>query len=454
MKNKLDLLNDHPNKVFWSYLLPSVGGMLGISLYVLGDTLLVGRGLGSDGLAALNISIPIMNLFSGSGFLFGVGGATIVSILRGEKKDKETHQVFTLAFVISLFIGTLLTIFGLLYLKEFSNLMGANSDLLLNMSTAYLRPLFLASIPFVLNSFMIIFLRNDHAPRLVMIAMLTSSVSNVILDYVFIFPLGMGMYGAGLATALSPVISLLILSTHFIRRKNMIKFHTFTFNFHTLKRIVSNGIPSFVIEAMAGVVIFVFNIVILRIKGDIGVSAYSIVANLSLFCAAVFNGIGQAIQPLVSVHYGAEKYRRKKEIVRLAIYTALGFGLFFFVIGLLFPLQLTNIFIDENNKELIKLSLTGIRFYFIAFIFMGLNTVLISYIQSMEYAKESIAISMIRGFVLVLAGIIIWPSLWGINGVWLTIPLAELLTLTYVAVFNKSGRKIVAYSFNVNESLG
>lgn len=450
MKSKLDLLNDPTNKVFWNYLLPSVGGMLGISIYVLGDTLLVGRGLGSSGLAALNISIPIMNIFSGLGFLFGVGGATTVSILRGENKDKETHKVFTLSFVVSLIIGVLLTIFGLLYLKEFSTLMGANSDMLLNMSTAYLRPMFVASIPFVLNSFMIIFLRNDHAPRLVMIAMLTSSISNIILDYIFIFPLDMGMYGAGLATAMSPVISLIILSTHFIRKNNMIKFSTFKFKFNTSKRIVSNGTPSFVIETMAGVVIFVFNIAILNIKGDIGVSAYSIVANLSLFCAAVFNGIGQAIQPLVSVNYGAEKYKRKKKFVKLAIYTALGFSLFFFIIGLLFPVQLTNVFIDGNNPKLMKISVVGIRLYFISFIFMGLNTVLISYMQSMEYATESITISVIRGFILVMVGIFIWPSFWGINGVWLTIPIAEILTFIYITLFNKSGKKIVAYSLKRN----
>ena len=212
MKGNFDLLNDDIKKVFLKYLMPSVGGMLGISLYVLGDTLLVGRGLGSSGLAALNISIPILNIFSGLGLLLGVGGATIVSILRGQGKDEDTNEVFTTSFIIALVMGLLITIFGLIYLEEFAIFLGATKGKILNMSTEYLRLLIMGSIFFVINSFLIIFVRNDNAPKLVMIAMLTSSISNVILDYIFIFIFDLGMMGAGLATVLSPIISLFIFS--------------------------------------------------------------------------------------------------------------------------------------------------------------------------------------------------------------------------------------------------
>lgn len=453
MKHNFDLLNDDIKKVFLKYLLPSVGGMLGISLYVLGDTLLVGRGLGSSGLAALNISIPILNIFSGLGLLLGVGGATMVSILRGQGKGKDTNEIFTLSFIISLTMGLVITILGLMYLEEFAMFMGASKGKILDMSTEYLRLLIMASMFFVINSFLIIFIRNDNAPKLVMIAMLTSSIANVILDYVFIFIFDLGMMGAGLATALSPIISLSILSTHFIKRRNTIGFGKINFKIQSLKRIFLNGIPSFVIETMAGIVIFIFNIAILRIKGNVGVSAYSIVANLALFCGAIFNGIGQAIQPIVSINYGARKYERVREVVRLAIYTSLGIGVLFFLIGLGFPRQLTNIFINEVNPELISLSITGIRLYFISFIFMGLNTVMVSYLQSMEYSRASISISIGRGFVFVLLGITTLPMLFGINGVWITIPLAEIMTLIYTIGFSKSSREILGYSMGISEGL-
>lgn len=449
MKGNFDLLNDDIKKVFLKYLMPSVGGMLGISLYVLGDTLLVGRGLGSSGLAALNISIPILNIFSGLGLLLGVGGATIVSILRGQGKDEDTNEVFTTSFIIALVMGLLITIFGLIYLEEFAIFLGATKGKILNMSTEYLRLLIMGSIFFVINSFLIIFVRNDNAPKLVMIAMLTSSISNVILDYIFIFIFDLGMMGAGLATVLSPIISLFILSTHFIKRRNTIGFGKINFKVQSLRRIFLNGIPSFIIETMAGIVIFIFNIVILKIKGNIGVSAYSIVANLSLFCGAIFNGIGQAIQPIVSINYGAKKYDRVREVARLAIYSSLAIGILFFLIGLGFPRQLTNIFINERDPELISLSVTGIRLYFISFIFMGLNTVLVSYLQSMESSRASISISIGRGFVFVVLGIIILPILFGINGVWMTIPLAEIMTLIYAVSIYKPCREMLGHSMGL-----
>lgn len=452
MKHGLDLLNDRVNKVFINYLLPSVGGMLGISLYVLGDTLIVGRGLGSLGLAALNISIPIMNIFAGLGFLFGVGGATIVSILRGEKKFEEVNKVFSFSLFLAASVGIILIILGLTFLDEFAVFMGANSDKLLNMSTSYLRPMFMSSLLFVLNSFMIIFLRNDNAPRLVMRAMLISSISNVLLDYLFIIVLNMGMFGAGLATSLSPIISLIIMSSHFIKNNNKVALARFSFKFKTFKRIISNGIPSFVIETMAGIVIFIFNIVILRLEGDIGVSACSIIANLSLFSAAVFNGIGQAIQPLISINHGAKKTKRVKSFVTLALYFSAGFGILFYSIGLFFPNALTRIFVSKFAPKLFKLSVTGIRIYFLSFLLMGINTTLISYLQSIEFSKASITSSIMRGFVFIIIGIIIWPRLWQINGVWLTIPIAELLTVVFTTLSFKPISNVIKYSFKFKKA--
>lgn len=451
LKVKENLLEGNIGRVFLSYLLPSVGGMLGISLYVLGDTLLVGRGLGSNGLTALNLSIPIMNIFSGFGLLFGVGGATVLSILKGQGRDEEANNIFTISFLFSFITGLLITIFGLIYLEKFCIFMGASKGIILNMSKEYLTPLFLSSIFFVTNSLMIVFVRNDNSPRLSMIAMLASSISNVILDYVFLFIFDWGIRGIGIATALSPIISLFILSTHFIRGKNTIGFEMIKPSVTILKRITSNGVPSFVIESMAGIVIFVFNRVILGIEGDLGVAAYSIVANLSLFCAAVFNGIGQGIQPIISINYGAERYERVYEIVRLAVYTSVGVGVSFFLMGLIFPKQLASIFIKGTNENLMNMSITGIRLYFISFILMGLNTVLISFLQSKEYARESISISIGRGFVFILIGIIMLPKLFGIEGVWITIPVAEMATLLYSLIVHELCRDAIGYSIGVVE---
>ncbi len=442
--NKVDLLKEDIHKIFFRYLIPSVGGMMGNALYVLGDTMIVGRGLGSRGLAALNISIPMINVFNGLGLLFGIGGATALSINRGQKRYEKVNDIFTKSIYMAILGGLILTIFRIFFLEELCYFLGA-SDATFQMSRDYLGVLMSFSIACLLNSALTVFVRNDGAPRLAMWAMLTGSIMNVILDYIFIFIFGWGMWGGALATGLSPIISLAILSSHFIRKNNKMKIVKLKLEFNTLRRIVLNGGSSFVVELSAGIVIFAFNQVILGINGDIGVSAYSIIANLSLICAAIFIGIGQAIQPIVSFNYGAGEMDKVYESVRLAIYFALGFGILFYIIGISFPQFLVLIF-TKYNPELMDITVRGIRLYFISFIFMGLNIVLTSYMQSKERARISMVISLSRGFILIIVCLMILPKFLGLDGVWLTLPLAELLTAVLSVVCFKNCRSAIIYS--------
>lgn len=446
MKKQLDILDGKISTIFLNYLIPSVAGMLGVSLYVLGDTMFVGRGLGTQGLAALNISIPIINIFNGLGLLFGIGGATALSIARGEGREEEVNIIFTKSVLFCISTGLLIAFLGLGYLKELSLFLGAEEGIILDMSMEYLRTLLFASPFFVLNSAMVIFVRSDHGPKLSMIAMLAGTISNIILDYVFIFIFKWGMFGAGFATALSPVISLAIISIHFIKKRNTIKLELAKIELSIIKRILSNGTASFIMETMGGIIIFAFNHRILGIRGNMGVSAYSIIANLSLFCVAIFNGIGQAIQPIVSVNYGARKYERVYEVVRLGIYTSLITGVCFFCIGQFFPKQLSAIFIQGTEKELVDVTIIGIRLYFISFLLMGLNTVITAYLQAIEYAKISTYISIGRGCLFVLVGLMVLPSFFNLNGVWLTLPFAEGITFILSIVLFKECNNIVKYS--------
>ena len=283
-----------------------------------------------------------------------------------------------------------------------------------------------------------------------MAGMLTGSIMNVVLDYIFVFIFGWGMTGVGIATGLAPVIGLIILSTHFIRKKNKLSFIIPSFDFETIKRILTNGGASFIIELSAGIVIFAFNIALSGITGDLGISAYSIIANLSLIFAAIFTGVGQAVQPIVSYNFGAKELERVYETVKLAIYTSLGLGVLFYAVGLFFPEFLVSLFIDAD-AELLSITVRGIRFYFLAFILMGFNIVLTSFIQSKEHGRASFTISLLRGFVLVIAILLVLPKIIGIDGVWLTLPLAELITTIFSLFYFKKYRQAVKYSIkNMN----
>lgn len=426
MTEQSDLLTGDIRKTFFKYLIPSVGGMMGISLYVLGDTMIIGRGLGSQGLAALNISIPLINVLSGLGLLFGIGGATFLSISRGEKKDHKVNDIFTKSMIMAVIAGIILTLVRVFFLDELCYFLGA-SEATFQMSRDYLGVLLAFSVPFILNSALTVFVRNDGAPQLAMWGMLTGSVMNVILDYIYIFKFGWGMRGGAIATVTSPIIGLVILSTHFIQKNNKMKLIKPSFNFVIIKRIIGNGTASFIVELSAGIVIFAFNKAILDIIGDIGVSAYSIIANLSLMFAAVFIGIGQAIQPIVSFNYGAGQMDRVYQSVRLALLVAFGLGGLFYAVGLFFPEFLVSIF-SKDSQNLMETAVRGIRIYFLSFIVMGVNIVMTSYIQSKEYARVSTIISLTRGLGLIMLFLIILPKIFGLDGVWMTLPVVEFTT--------------------------
>lgn len=448
MREKDRLLNGDIKNIFLRYLFPSIGGMLGTSLYVLGDTMIVGRYLGGQGLAALSISIPLINVFNGFGLLFGIGGATAVSINRGQGKGKNVNSIFNLSMAMSLVVGIILSLIRVFFLDELVLFLGA-TDYTFEMARSYLGVLMSFSIAFLLNSSLTVFIRNDGSPKLAMVAMLTGSIINVVLDYIFIVPMGLGMWGGALATGLSPVIGLLILSIHFIKKKNNISFEKIKIKKDLFLRIIRNGLASFIIELSAGIVIFAFNIVILGIIGDIGVSAYSIIANLSLICTAIFTGIGQAIQPIVSINHGAGNKERTLKALKLGNITALIFGLIFFLSGQLIPDKLYRIFSKERGG-LMALTVRGIRLYFIAFLVMGINIVMTSYIQSKENRRVSTAISLLRGFVFLLVSLLLLARFFSIDGVWLTMPVAEVLTFVSYMILFKECREGFKYTFKLD----
>ncbi|MDO5717720.1 MAG: MATE family efflux transporter [Tissierellia bacterium] len=440
-----EIVDGNLNKIYIKYLIPSVGGMLGTSLYVLGDTMIVGRGLGSAGLAALNLSIPIINLFTGLGLLFGIGGATAVSVDRGKGKTENINRIFTKSMVLTFMIGLFLTLFRIFFLDEFVSFLGAEGDIFL-MSRDYLAILMSFSIPFLLNTTLMVFVRNDGAPKTAMAAMLIGSVFNVLLDYLFIIKLGWGMSGGALATGLAPVLGILILSSHFLKKKNKIKFQFPKGSSTKLKRIISNGIPSFIVEFSAGIVIFAFNQRLLKISGNLAVSAYSIIANLSLIAYAIFTGVGQAIQPIVSINYGAKNKKRILKTVKLGIFTAFSLGMLFFLSGLLFPEKLISLFIKDSS-EIIDITRTGIKIYFSSFLLMGVNTVMTSYVQSKEQAKTSMIISLTRGLVLIIGFLMILSRRFGIIGVWLSLPMTELTVFILSTLVFKKLNRAVKYLF-------
>lgn len=427
-KNNNEIIEGKFSGVFFKYLITSILGMLGSALYVLGDTMIVGRLLGSDGLAALNISIPIINVYTGLGLLFGVGGATLMSIDKGKNKTEYLNSYFTKSSMLSILFGSVIMIFSFFFINEFVSFLGGNGDIF-SMSKNYLSKLMLFSIPFVLNISLTVFIRNDNGPKLAMTAMLTSSILNVILDYVFIKYFNMGLTGAALATGIAPIVSIIILSIHFIRKNNTLKIELFKEeSMFIYKEIFKMGFPSFIIELSSGIVIFAFNIVILKINGNFGVAAYTIIANLSLIVTAILNGISQGLQPIISINFGANNNKRVNKTLRYGIITSLVIGSIFTLITFLIPNQLISLFSSEKG-EFLEFANKGLKLYFIAFIILGINLTITAYLQSIKKSTNALIVSLLRGLIFNIIFLLILSNLIGIKGVWLTLVTSELTTL-------------------------
>ena len=436
-------LKDNILKDFTKYVSLNVISMIGLSFYILADTFFIANGVGSIGLTALNLVLPLWSLMSGFGLMIGIGAGISYSIKRGKNSEKGANKVFTHAMLMGVSIGAIITIIGVIFSYDIVVILGAD-ELVAPLASKYLKTLLSFSCIFIVNSIITAFVRNDNNPKLAMIAMTIGSLSNVILDYIFIYPFKLGMFGAALATGATPILSLLILSLHFIKKKNNFKLIKCKINFAYMKRIISLGVPSFITEVSSGLIILLFNFTILKISNNTGVAAYGIIANLALIVISIFTGIAQGIQPIISKSYGEGKIKNIRTSFKYGIITSIILGVGCYLSGLSFSEEIVNLFNSEGDKVLLSMAIEGINIYFSAFIFMGINIVTTSFFASINKPKESFAISMIRGLIIVIPLILLLPNFLGMTGVWLTIPLSEVITLFIsIIIYFKYKREIV-----------
>lgn len=290
-------------KDFMKYSSLNVLGMIGLSCYILADTFFVSKALGSNGLTALNLAIPVYSFINGSGLMIGMGASTKYSIFKSQGNKEKANEIFTNATMLTAFILGIFLLIGIFCSGFLVRLLGADNTVF-KMSKIYLQVILLFAPMFMTNNLLLCFIRNDGAPQLSMAAMIIGSLSNIILDYVFIFPLGMGILGAAFATGLAPVISILVLLPFLLKKKNQFHLKKCRLSRKLSLEIFSSGLPSLITEVSSGIVMIIFNTIILNISGNIGVAAYGVIANLSLVVISIYTGIAQGIQPILSSNYG------------------------------------------------------------------------------------------------------------------------------------------------------
>ena len=420
-------------KQFAKYVSQNILGMLGVSCYIIVDTFFISKAAGADGITALNLVLPLYGLIYAIGAMIGVGSATRFTIMRKRGEKEADDYLFNALFWV-LLLSIPFVLAGIFVPDKVVALMGGDLQIAA-LGKAYTR-IFLMFTPFFMaNHVFMAYVRNDKAPTLAMIATLASSMSNIVFDYIFMFPMGLGLTGAALATVISPILSILICGTHFLMKKNTVRMKIGIPSLRRLGQSCQLGVAAFVGEITSAVTTTVFNFLILGLVGNIGVAAYGIVANFALVATAIFNGIAQGAQPLVSAQYGAGQTQGTRKLLRYGIVVAMSIAVLLVGVVWGFTDELVALFNSEGSGELAGYAYWAIRLYFIGYLLAGFNIVVTGFFSATDRPKEAFVASVLRGVVAIVICAVVMSRLWGIMGIWLAFAASELITALVAGVF-------------------
>ncbi|MGN0677016.1 MAG: MATE family efflux transporter [Ruminococcus sp.] len=420
-------------KQFIKYVSLNIFAMVGLSCYILADSYFIAKSQGADGLTALNLVLPIYNLIFAIGSMIGTGSAIRYTIAKLKNFKNADDYIFNSVF-FTVITGLIFAISGNLFTEEILTLLGADS-VILNTGISYTR-IFMSFSPFFMLNYVInAYVRNDNAPNIAMTATLISSLFNIVFDYIFMFPLKMGMNGAALATGISPIVGISICLVHLLSDKSNVKIK---FCIPSLKKLFVScqvGFSAFVAEISSGIITMTFNFLILKIAGNTGVASYGIVANIALVATAFSNGIAQGSQPLISKSFGNRNMCEVNWLCRMSLAVSFIIATVIYIFLAVSAVYITDFFNSEGNELLASYSVTGIRLYFIGILFSGLNIVGSSFLSAVENARTAFIISVLRGFVMILFFAFLLSALFGMNGLWLAYATAEFFTSAVMFYF-------------------
>lgn len=445
MKDSIDFARMNIPQLFRKLLIPTVLGMVFSVAFVITDGVFVGHGIGSDALAAVNITAPLFLISTGIGLMFGVGASVVASIHLSHGKVKTARINITQAVVVSTLLLALYSLSVTLFAPEVARLLGS-SDRLLPLAVEYMR-WFVPFLPFsALLSSGMFFIRLDGSPNYAMYCNVVPAVINIVLDYLFIFICGWGMTGAALATSLGYIVGAAMIVVYLSRRRNVVRFCRVKTSRKSLRLTRRNvgymcrlGLSSFLCEAAIATMMFSGNYVFIRYLGEDGVAAFSIACYFFPIIFMINNAIGQSAQPILSYNFGAGDLGRVRQAFHLA--TAVAVGAAIFAVTLLFSRGIVSMFI-ESGYPAFEIAVEGLPLFASGFVFFAVNIVSINYFQSVERPRPAMALTLLRGFVFLVGCFFGLPHLAGVPGIWLAVPLSELLTFgVVIAIYTLSRRR-------------
>ena len=420
MAQNITLENGCVKKLFFKFAIPSILGMLIVSLQMIVDGIFLSKGIGSIGLATVNLSMPLINLFLSIALMICVGGGVLVGIASGNKNITKAEGLTTLTLVLFFSVLLSLSILVLINFKSVTSLLGVTEEIYPYVKN-YLSILVAGSVFFNMPIFTETFIRITGKPNQVFISGLVCFIGNVFLDFIFIIQLGMGMEGAAIATCFANMLGALTLIPH-------IKFGKLAGSLNDVKDIFYNGSSEMLTTVSSAITTFIFNIIVMKNIGILGISALSIVFYVNSIVNISLYGLSQALQPIVSYNLGAKRIDKIKDVLKISLKSGAAIGIVAFIAMQIFGESLINIF-SNGDKKLASLTNDVIFFFTFTYLLSFINIISSSFHTSIEKPLESAFISCGRSIIFVMIPLFSLPIILGDIGIWLATPIAELLCL-------------------------
>jgi len=421
-------------KTFFNYSIPCIIAMFLTSFIIIVDGIFIGWKVGESGLAAINLTLPLMYILLAATLLIGVGGVTLAAQSLGAKQKSQANYYFSVALIGVLIVDTIIVLLITAFLKDIVLLLGAHG-IVQEYVMDFLRVMVYFYVFMMLNMVFSMFIRAEGKPQLSLFFGISGNILNIILDYIFIMELGWDMRGAALASGLSALVPCLFGLLYFFANKSVYQLTKFRPNFVDFKNILLNGSAEFIAQISISITIFAFNRILMERIGINGVAAQMIIGYIVFMQSMVLTGIAIGIHPLISYHFGAKNMNIIFKLLGISLKAVCAVGLVVCIVSLVYAENIIHIF-SLNNKELLSIGKLGLRIFSLAFLLNGYNIIAIAFFTSIGKPKAALLVSILRSLVLILFFLWVLPNILGDIGIWLTTPLAETITcaIAYILV--------------------
>lgn len=444
-RDNLDFRNMSVGKLYTKQLFPTLLGMVSSALFTVVDGIFVGRGIGSDAIAAVNIAAPVFMIAAGLGLMFGMGGGILASInlSRGKRliANINVTQAVVMLTIVSVAMGILLTVFP----ETAVTLLGAEGHLT-ELAAEYLF-WFSISIPSTVLLVALPFFVRLTSPNFAMWAMLAATFVNILLDYIFIFIFGWGLFGAAIATDLGELVGTFMLLIYLFRPSVAIRFARLKVSVKSIRLTLRNtwymlklGVSSCLSEVTIAVMAIAGNYVFMSHLGTDGVAAYSIVCYLFPIIFMVFNAMVQSAQPIISYNYGCGQIARSNKALRLSVTSAVIFALMISGLFVYFSGDIVSLFLPDRESHAWQYAAAGLPLFAVDYIFFGINVIAIGYYTSIERINRAMRLTLLRGVLPVLFFFVL-PLLFGVTGIWLAVAAGDMTAVAIIVILTLRDKK-------------